>query len=395
VGFLIQALVAIPVRLLRPFVVVRLVRFHTPFGFVLRCPFYYLLRREAEREAGSEKFFDVVFWSGSRPDTALSKLFGRHIRLVQHPALSRVARALHVIAWYWQRRPEMNQHVVDYSDISLHSSNFMNSIKFSARSLMSDSEHRDVTICLERLGVNPAARVALIHVRNDSHDTHDKLSHSYDVNCVNADPSGFQSSVDYLKSVGFEVLTIGNHPSSPSGLRGVVEYHSSPVRTPLRDFTLGSIASLYLGTASGALSGVAFQFRIPFLLTNHVVWGSNFNAEFLAYGRGVVLLKNTFLDGEAVPLSKCLNSHLPIGDRALAARNVTLQENSSEEMLVALQYLLSLGDSDEKWQAARLGSEQGAFWSVFDEHTLLQRVCKRDGVVVSPSYLSKNPHWLR
>jgi len=48
-GFLIQALVAIPVRLLRLFVVVRLVRFHTPFGFVLRFAIC-SVERQSERQ---------------------------------------------------------------------------------------------------------------------------------------------------------------------------------------------------------------------------------------------------------------------------------------------------------------------------------------------------------
>lgn len=394
-GLVIQALAALPVRLLRPFVVVRLVRFHTSFGFVLRCPFYYLLRREAEREVGSGRYLDVVFWSGSTPDTALSKLFGRHIRLVQGPALSLVAKVLHVIAWYWQRRPTMCQHVLDFSSIALNYSNRMNSKTYSARKLLSDAEHNDVANCLERLGVAPHSRIALIHVRNSSHDTQGQSADSYDVHHANADPSRFQLSVDYLKDVGFDVLTVGNHPASPSGLRGVVEYHSSPARTPLRDFALGSVASLYLGTAAGAVSGVAFNFRIPALLTNHVVWNSNINAEEFAYGRAVILLKNTFLGGEVVPLSECLNSRLPASDRALAARDITLEENSPEEILVALQFLLSLGESDEKWQVARMRTEQVAFWSIFDKHTLLPRVCKQDGAVIAPNFLINNPHWLQ
>jgi hypothetical protein len=39
--------------------------------------------------------------------------------------------------------------------------------------------------------------------------------------------------------------------------------------------------------------------------------------------------------------------------------------------------------------------DQGAFWQVFDSHTRLERVCRDDGALISPSFLRANPHWLR
>lgn len=119
---------------------------------------------------------------------------------------------------------------------------------------------------------------------------------------------------------------------------------------------MGSVTGLYLGTAARALSGVAFYSRISVLSTDHVVW--NDTVEPLAYACGFIHLKNTLLDGEAVPFSTCFNSHLPLSDHALAARDITLQENSPEEALSALKLLLSHGDLDESWQTAKLGASR-------------------------------------
>ena len=81
--------------------------------------------------------------------------------------------------------------------------------------------------------------------------------------------------------------------------------------------------------------------------------------------------------------------------RALRELGISLQENSGADILAGVKELLALGDDDELWNRARRGADQHLFWQVFDSRTRLERVCKEDGAVMSPSFLKANPHWLR
>ena len=373
---------------------IRLVRFHTPYGFMLRCPLYYLLRKEEEKSL-KKRYFDIIFWSGPTPNVEFASFWRRYMFLLPEYLHRFLWKPLHVVAWYWQRDSALRAHVIDLQSIRNVSSEKMNSSRYHASTLIRDEDSVKLQTCLEHLGVSADTPFALIHVRNAYHDLESQTLESYDVHCANADPRKFQQAVDWLIGKGFAVLTVGNHPSSPSGLKGVVEYHKSPQRSALLDFMIGSKSSLYVGTAAGALSAVAFHFRLPALLTDHLLWNSEVNAEPFSYGRAVFLLKNVWIDGQQLSQSEVMRSNLPGSDTALRERGVTLRENSSQDILDALQEVMALGTSPEAWNQARQGPEQSAFWEVFDAHTRLDRVCKQDGAVISPSFLRRNPHWLR
>ena len=393
-GWILQWVVSVPIRALRPFLVIRLVRFHTPYGFMLRCPFYYLLRREEEQKA-TKRYLDIVFWSGPTPNVEFASFWRRHMFLLPEFLHRFLWKPLHVVAWYWQRNDVMRAHTIDYRLADNWSSNRINADVYNAATLIRNEDSVKLQTCLEHLGVSAETPIALIHVRNAYHDLQSQTLESYDVHCVSADPKKFQQAVDWLIGKGFAVLTVGNHPSSPSGLKGVVEYHKSPQRSALLDFMVGSKSRLYLGTAAGALSAVAFHFRLPAVLTNHLLWGSEMFVEMFSYGRAVFLLKNVWVDGQELSQSEIMESNLSSSDKALRERGVTLRENSSQDILDALQEVMALGTSPEAWNQARQGQEQSAFWEVFDAHTRLDRVCKQDGAVISPSFLRRNPHWLR
>ncbi|MEY4401236.1 MAG: hypothetical protein RL072_1101, partial [Actinomycetota bacterium] len=284
---------------------------------MLRCPLYYLLRRHEEAKE-SDRYFDIVFWSGSTPDREFSQFWRRQIPLLPGLLHRVLWKALHVIAWYWQRSSVMQAHVMDLALGKNHVSNSMNSSNYHAASLVENQDEIEVQSCLESLGVTPNSRIALVHVRNSSHDIQPGAKGVYDVNFANASPQNFQDAVDYLIGEGFSVMTVGNHPTSPSGLEGVIEYHSSPQRTALLDFMVGRYANLFLGTSSGALSAVAFHFRVPAMLTNHVIWDSEVTAEPFSYGRAVFLLKSVWRSGAQLSHSEVMSSRLPSSDRALS-----------------------------------------------------------------------------
>jgi putative glycosyltransferase (TIGR04372 family) len=385
---------SLPVRALRPIIKVRLVRFHTPYGFMLRCPLYYLLQREEERN-NRRRFFDVVFWSGETPDLEFSQFWQRQIPLLPEFLHRKLWKFLHVIAWYWERNDSMKEHVFDLSLGKNHASDSMNSRRYDAAKFVTRQDEIELASCLESLGVDPDAQIALIHVRNSSHDVQTASKGSYDVHCANADAGSFQSAVDFLVDQGFAVLTIGNHPTSASGLSRVVEYHKSPRRTALLDLVIGSKSQLFIGTTAGALSAVAFHFRLPALLTNHLIWNSEITAEPFGYGRAVFLLKNVWRDGVRLSQSEVMQSRLPTGDQALMEAGVSLEDNSGAEILEGLKDLLTLGIEPEPWRYVHQNEEQKDFWRIFDAHTRLERVCKEDGAIISPSFLKQNPHWLR
>ena len=224
-----------------------------------------MLRRIEEanqRDSNSSlpRYFDVVFWWNPTPNREYSRFWRRHFFLLQEPYHRMFRKVLNVTAWYWERDPKMFRHVVDLTN-PYENSSLITTDAYSASSLMSQADLRGVTECLENLGLSRDRPVALLHVRDTSHDVRSDGVSSYDVHCVNANPSSFQMAVDYLNNRGFSVVTIGNHRTSISSLKEIVEYHRSPVRTPLLDFLIGSAASVYLGTATGAPTGVALHFR--------------------------------------------------------------------------------------------------------------------------------------
>lgn len=361
---------------------------------MLRCPFYYLLQREEERNK-RRRFLDVVFWSGETPDLDFSRFWRRQISLLPEFLHRNLWKSLHVIAWYWERDDSMKEHVFDLSLGRNHASDSMNSRRYHAAKFVTRRDEANLTSCLESLGVSPDSRIALIHVRNSSHDVQTASKGSYDVHCANADARSFQSAVDFLVDQGFVVLTIGNHPTSASGLSQVVEYHKSPRRTAVLDFVIGSKAQLFVGTTAGALSAVAFHFRLPALLTNHLIWNSEITAEPFGYGRAVFLLKNVWRDGVQLSHSEVMQSRLPTGDQALQQAGVSVEENSAAEIVEGLKELLALGIGPEPWRHAHQDRDQKDFWRIYDAHTRLERVCKEDGAIISPSFLKQNPHWLR
>lgn len=391
-GFL-AGLVAIPVLLLRPVLVVRLVRFHPAFGNVLRSPLYYLLKRERENLVKSRRHLDFAFWVGDTPTDTLARFWRRQIRIVQDPIPRFFPTILNVISWYWLRNSRMSDHVVSFTSPHDMASELINSRTFSAERMLDEREKRDVQDCLTSLGVMPSQPIALIHIRSADHDL--LSSSEFDSRCANADPKTFQKSVDFLKSLGFAVISVGNPPSSPSYLDGVIEYHRSSLRTPLRDLTLGSVASLFIGTAVGAPTGLPLLFRLPFLSTNHQIGNSNVTAEPLSYGRTVLLPKNMRTTNGLLTHGECLRKGLPNSDRVLAELGVTAEDNEAEDILAGLKELLELGDHEEAWAKERKSPNQQAFYEIFDSNTTLPRVCRDESAIISPSFLRKFPHWLK
>lgn len=389
--FLAWAL-AIPVVVLRPIVVVRLVRFHPAFGNVLRSPLYYLLRREHEQELSSRRFLDFAFWVGDTPNASLARFWRRQIRIVQDPLPAIFTKTLNVISWYWMRSPRMSSHVVSLTQPQDMASERINSKSYCTSQFLDEDEKRDLRECLKLLGVIPGQRIALLHVRSADHDL--QSSSEFDSKCANADPQTFQKAVDYLNGLGFAVISVGNPPSSASHLRGVIEYHSSSARTPLRDLTLGSAASLFVGTAVGAPTGLPLLFRLPFLSTNHQIGNSNVTAEPFSYGRTVLVPKNMRSQYGLLTQTECLKMDLPNSDRVLAELGVVAEDNDGEDILAGLKELLELGDDEASWSNARKSLEQRQFYELFDSNTRLPRVCRSESAVISPSFLSKHPHWL-
>lgn len=392
-GLALASISAAIVRLLRPLITIRLVRFHSAFGNVLRGPFYYLLQREQERASRYSRVLDIAFWIGERPNTHLASIWNRKILIVGR-RIGTVGRSmLNVISWYWKRDPRMQSHVLEFVLPQQMCSENMNSSTYSAREFLTKSEFEEVDKCLSGLGVRRGSPIALIHVRNGFHDL--AASDSYDGRCHDADPRKFQKAVDFLLNLGYSVLTFGNSPDSPSGLQGVVNYHSSRFRSPRLDFTLGSAASLYIGTTAGAPSSVAFNFRIPALLTNHPIWNSNVAVEPLSYGRAVLLPKNTSDSTSLLTHSECLLRNLPHGDRELSRIGVTVEDNDADDILTGLRELLDLEEGKPSWGDVRLSPGQKSFYSIFDSHAKLSRVCKATSAVISPGFLRKFPHWLQ
>jgi len=392
-GSLLASALAVLVRMLRPLVLIRIVRFHPAFGNVLRSPMYYLLLREREEQQGVRRSFDVAFWVGPTPSSDLAHFWSRQVRLVQDPMPRLFTKMLTVVSWYWLRDERMNQHVVDLTLPHQMVSEELNTSRYSAARLMTHSETSDVQQCLRSLGVGSGRPYALIHVRNSVHDL--RTSRTYDGRFNDADPSSFQKVVDLLVGMSYSVITFGNDPSSPSGLRGVIEYHSSSERTPLRDLTLASTAALYVGTTAGAPSAAAYNFRIPTLLTNCVMPNANFVTEFLDYGRSIVVPKNIRSSGMPWSLSENLSRRFPDSDRGLATEGISVEDNDEDDVLAALIELLALVNGEAKWEEFRNHHDQLAFYRVLDKHSKLARRCPQESAIISPSFLRKYPHWLR
>lgn len=379
--------------LLRPFVLVRFVRFRSPFGYVLRGPLYYLLQRERGSDDITPRIFDIGFWIGEAPDQSLARFWSRHIRMVPHLLQPSIARLLNVITSYWLRDTCMARHVLDLGQPEQMGSKNMNLKTYSTSRFINQEERDDVSACLESLGLSVESSVALLHVRSSEHDL--VTSGEFNTRCATAEPATFQKAVNHLLELGFVVLTIGNHSSWRSNLDGVIEYHRSAERTPLRDLTLGSRASLFLGTSYGAPVALAYHFRIPLLATNHIIWDSSVNPETLSYANSVVIPKNASRTKVRLSQSECLKLNLSVSDRQLAAAGVTVEDNTQEDILAGLIELLEHRNSEFSLSSHRRESDQTRFYEVFDAHTPLPRICADESAHISPSFLKKSPWWLQ
>lgn len=393
-GWLLQWFTAKLVRLLRPFVFVRLVRLHSAFGYVVRATPYYLLQLTTESSTRKLRNFDIAFWAGPEPDAQLAEVWARQFRIVQSPYPKIISKALNVIAWYWERDVEMDSHVLDFShpDTVHRSSSWLNRRPQSLCGLFTESEIREVWECLESMGVERAKPIALLHVRDSSHDLQTSESSAYDTDCVNADPKTFQPAVNLLKMQGYTVLTVGNHWSSQCELAGVVPYHQSRERNPFRDFAIGGVASLYIGTDSGVYSAFGAHFRFPSLLTNRLI--SRDNPEHYSFSGAVILLKNLVQNGQVLSHSTCYEINFPFSDQGIRDLGLELMDNTPDEICLALKDLLDLNSTHGHAEMVRLSEPQVRFWKVTDKFLRIPRACKDDGAIIAPSFLERNPHWL-
>jgi putative glycosyltransferase (TIGR04372 family) len=354
---------------------------------------YYLLLREEEKSSHGSKVFDIAFWDGETPAPALARFWGRQIRLLQSPMPGLFSRILLVVSWYWLRDPRMSRHVVDFTRPEQYRSARLNSTTYSASRFLTESESRDTTDCLKNLGIAADQPIALVHVRDASYDL--QFDSTYDGHWSNANKESFQPAVDLLLTLGYAVLTVGNERSSPSGLRGAIEYHASSERNPLRDFTLASAAALYIGTASGAPSGAAINFRLPLLLTNSVVPNWQISPEVIEYGRAVVIPKNVESMGKLWNLRECLSREFPESDRMLRSRGIALWDNDADDLVNGLKELLALVSGKLSWESTRNTLDQKTFYEIVDLGIRLPRLALGERPVISPSFLKKYPHWIR
>jgi len=147
---------------------------------MLRCPFYYLLRREEEQKA-TKRYLDIVFWSGPTPNVEFASFWRRHMFLLPEFLHRFLWKPLHVVAWYWQRNDVMRAHTIDYRLADNWSSNRINADVYNAATLIRNEDSVKLQTCLEHLGVSAETPIALIHVRNAYHDLQSQTLEYYDV----------------------------------------------------------------------------------------------------------------------------------------------------------------------------------------------------------------------
>ena len=392
-GRLISFLISIPVRLLRPILFVRLVKFHTNFGFLLRSPLQYRVLREVEDVSKLPLKLDIIFWSNPVPDRDLVRFWMQSFRLLPDFIHNRFYKSLIVVGWYWKQNPSMRNHILDFTD-PFYVSPYLNSPNYDARQLLRNRDRSMITSCLEELNVGWGP-IALLHVRDPSHDVQTQSIDSYDQHLVNADASTFQPAVDFLVNRGYSVLTVGNHPTSKSKLRGVSEYHRSASRSPLMDLLIGSTASLYLGTAAGAPFALALDFKIPSVLTNYYLPCASFTSELFSFGMACFIPKSIARGDCVLTQSEVMALDLPVSDRGLSELGLRVIDNSSEEILNALIETLKLGKSLKYWAEKRAESDQLSFWKVFNSRARNSQIGTSHGAIVSSSFLRQNPNWIR
>ena len=361
------------------------------FGHFVAGPYYYLIRKQEL----VKRSHDIVFWHGSVTNVDAEKIWLRQIPSLARPKRDvtiRIAKSLHK---RWLSMPSMSNHAVN-----IESQEFLSHRGVNAglpRNLLIDEEFNDIRDAMNRLGIDLDLPVALLHVRDNSYDV--ALGKKRVQNWRNSRVEAFQSSVNFLRDRNFQVVSIGNEPSSRLGLEGVVEYHSSELRTPLRDFTIGSVATILVGTEGGP-TNLARVFRIPSLFVDGIVRAPiGTDCNFVMH-----TLKNWRVQGSLISHSNCWSeATLPvklhhgcqlINDEELLERGIEFEGNDADTILEATKDFLNASNDLVSQGALRRDEYQLGFWRIFNQHFHGRPRCEFSGSLMAPSFLKRNPHWL-
>jgi len=353
----------------------------------------YLLRRPKE----ASRVIDFAFWRHPpREESQISDVWVREI-----PGLSRRCGGLswRLLAWldhHCVSDSLMASHILRTYSFEYHQSPLVN--EGLQKHVFDAACANEVNQLLEALGMSGETKLALLHVRDNSYDL--SIGKSGLQNFRNANPARFQKAVDLLLDRGYQVVTVGNDPSSPSPLEGVIEYHRSPHRSEFRDLLIFSAASLAIGTDGGAMNP-ARVFRVPSLFTNGVLsYSIQANCNFAVH-----ILKNWYRDGKLLSHTECWNpALLPVSfqsdgqrmitDECLIEAGIRLEENSEEDIFVATKDIL---DSDFRSQVSlRSIHDQGQsrFWEIFASRRPNPIPLEAIHSSIAPSFLQKYGNWL-
>lgn len=382
------------VQLCRPFVTIRVVSFKgNHFGHLVIGPFIYLLQKQRE----ASRVIDFVFWKfPTKKDSPIGDVWAKEI-----PGLTRRSGGLswRLLAWLDHScgsDSSMASHVLRADSYEYHQSPLVN--EGLQKQVFDASCVNEANQLFEALGMSGATKIALLHVRDDSYDL--SIGKSGLQNFRNASQTRFQRAVDLLLDRGYQVVTVGNDPSSRSSLVGVFEYHRSPHRSELRDLLIFSAASLAIGTDGGAMNP-ARVFRVPLLITNSVLsYSVQVNCDFAVH-----ILKNWYQDGKLLSHTECWNpALLPVSfqsdgqrmitDECLIEAGVRLEENSEEDIYAATKDILDLGFRPQESLRSIHDPCQSRFWEIFASRRPNPIPPEAIHSSIAPSFLQKNGNWL-
>lgn len=360
--YLVGQIWAIPIviiiRLIRPFIVVRMGCLEAKFvGHYSANVEIYLCERDAGIHQLSKPSIEFWFnYNESVSNNELGRIWKRHLRILPRILLAPVYRLNQAI-------PFGQIHCVasTYHDRDVH--NLLD--EQPPHVVFTDNEEAKGCRLLLEMGIPENTPFVCLHVRDGAY--HAKMQFT---NYRNADVKRHLLAVEELTKQGYYVIRMGKKVknSLDTSNSKIIDYASSIHRNDFMDIYLGAKCSFVISTSSGWDNIPHTMFRKPILYTNFVPI-----SQMVTWNRNAIAIpKRYWLKREDRFLT--LSEIIEIDERYSSIKTkfselgIDLIENTEEEILDATIEFLDCLSSNYKCTSKNDNRRQREFWEIYERN---------------------------
>ncbi len=362
------------IRILRPWVLVRIEDIGSSMGPLAYHPELYLCERESGIGVPNQRYVDIFYAPEDVCNRQLLAMWKRVLPIWPYWTFG-------IVAWLNDKIPGGKAHHLPYwGDRDVY--NVLEKTKPHLK--FTEDEERLGKAGLVKLGIPPGARFVCLLVRDDAYGNQSETDR-YHREFRNCDIDNYVLAVQELVKRGYFVVRMGAKAKKPLKIYhpSIIDYAMNGERDELMDIYLGAYCEFTVTTGSG-WDSIPWIFRKPQVTTNIVP-----AIQAVTYSSKALILLKRHIDrktGLELPLSRIFESGVGFLCRTYYydLKDIQLIENSPEEIRDAVVEMIERLSGTWK-PMSEDESLQSRFWTIYPTKT------KRQIVEAYPSMLSEIP----